>query len=87
MSRGWELNRLCREIIKENENARKEMIEKPEKKQKEFREKRETNRKITEMLESIPEVEAQKIEKGMKRKEHHEKKYMEKVERKSHDRC
>ena len=55
MSRGWELNRLCREIIKENENARKERIEKPEKKQKEFREKRETNRKITEMLESIPE--------------------------------
>ena len=85
LNRGWELNRLCREIIKENaknwdereekqekeriELEKKEKIEKAKYKQKEYREKRETTRKITDMMSSIPEVEAQKIEKEMRKKE------------------
>ena len=85
LSRGWELNKLCREIIKENtknwderdekvekermEKERNDQIEKAKNKQRKFREKRENNRKITELLESIPEVEAKKIEKEVKKRE------------------
>ena len=107
LSRGWELNRLCREIIKENvrnwderdeklerekvENVRRERIEKAERKKQEFREKRETNRKITEMLESIVVSRGAENREGNKEErklgaKHHEKESVEKVERKDYDR-
>ena len=88
LTRGWEMTRLCKEIIKENakgweerrkeaeveekQKERREQLDKANSKKKRFKEKEEMKareRKITEMLEKIPIVEAEKIEREIRKEE------------------
>ena len=88
LSRGWELIRICREIIKENAKGwedrkewaeaeevlrkRREQVDKANYKKRKFKEKQQVKdreRKITEMMEKIPIVEAEKIEREVRKEE------------------